>query len=182
MAAFLTFLFDYRIFAKVDADFADEFFEILYMRAGGCVVIILGDAGGELDNDFVGWLEFYNDDSSDQLLLARSQVIVVTPALVTDILSIDTIKDELKIDYDSEDSLISDKLYAAFGFINQFCDNDMLTNFNDLDAYEQGCLRQALVQLVGDMLKYREGKIETRPEDNPTTRALMNVLRFKDFT
>lgn len=52
-SSLFAFFVDLGVFAVVDADFFDEGFEIILMRARGRVVVVFGNAGGQLDDDFV---------------------------------------------------------------------------------------------------------------------------------
>jgi len=68
----LAFFVDDSIFFVVEADFFDQADKIVLMRAGGCVVGVFGDAGGQLDDDLV----FFNALFLFQCALQQGQLSV----------------------------------------------------------------------------------------------------------
>jgi uncharacterized phage protein (predicted DNA packaging) len=134
-----------------------------------------------LDDTFSGYVRYYVDAE----YVAISDYIdasALASEASTSVLSVSEAKNRLRIDTDSEDSIIEAYIYAAEATIAQWVDvTSLVTLYNNSLTAKQQYLAKLVVQmLVGDLYENREANSPLRLYNNPHFDALVNVLRYRD--
>lgn len=134
-----------------------------------------------LDNTFSGYIRYY----ADAEYVAISEYIdanAVASEATTSVLSVSEAKERLRVDTDSEDSIIEAYIAAAEATIAQWVDvTSLVTLYNEyLDAKQQFVAKLVVQMLVGDIYENREANSPLRLYKSAHFDALINVLRYRD--
>lgn len=87
----------------------------------------------------------------------------------TDVVSLDTMKQHLRLDHDAEDDLVALYAGAALDWCLWYCDNPELTG---PDALSRN-FRAAMLLVLGDLFANREAMVENAAYANPTAENLL---------
>ena len=99
------------------------------------------------------------------------------PSTIT---TLDLVKEHLRITGDAEDTTLEMYLDAAIATFIQRTGEDIVTNWDTYNEYQQNAANLALCQMVGDSYENREAATPLSISVNRSTETLLNIFRFWD--